>query len=657
MAFSAHKTAEAMQELVDDEATFLKNVQQVAALIRDSPHTVFYTGAGISTSAGIPDYRGPQGVWTLAAEGKKRTAPTTDMMRAIPTPTHMAIVQLVRIGKAQHIISQNVDGLHRKSGILPSQISELHGNSNIEVCSSCGRQYLRDYHVSSVARDHSTGQLCEMPGCGGVLKDNIINFHENLDTEILNRAFKESQAARLHICLGSSLTVKPANELPRCTKECGGQVVIVNLQRTPLDNIADVRVHSPVDKFLTAVMAALSIPIPSFELERRIVLWHEDGTLKVSGVEDDGMPSSLLSSITVEKNGTVVKGPALPLVVKSFTGSEDAVVRCSFFGHYGEPEVSLILPKGARVAAYALTLNPLADDAWRVAKKEFSPPNFTPVVKRPAVAGPRAPQISQAPPISDFTGYHAVSPIADCPHTKECSGFRANQVIDLQAPCSVCGNVGENMVCLTCGIISCGRHVAGHMLQHHDATSHPLVAAFTDLSFWCYKCESYLLQSNPRLRQYYGAMHLAKFGHMPGQAPPEESEPAPAPPPPAPHRPQASDFAGYHAVTPLDDCPHTTTVSGFRANQVIDLQAPCSECGNIGENMVCLTCGLISCGRHVSGHMEQHHDHTGHPMVCGMIDISFWCYKCDSYINESNPRLRQYFAALHLAKFGTLPFA
>ena len=123
MAFSAHKTTDAMEELHDDPETFGRNVREVADLIRGSRRTVVYTGAGISTSAGIPDYRGPQGVWTLAAEGKPRTAPTTDMIKAMPTPTHMAIVQLLRNGLCHFVISSNVDGLHRKSGVRPSQIA------------------------------------------------------------------------------------------------------------------------------------------------------------------------------------------------------------------------------------------------------------------------------------------------------------------------------------------------------------------------------------------------------------------------------------------------------------------------------------------------------------------------------------------------------
>lgn len=515
MAHTAHKTSVQMEELQDDPATFKRNVQAVIKLIQASKKTVFYTGAGISTSAGIPDYRGPQGVWTLQAEGKRRTAPTTDMIKAMPTPTHMAIVALLRNGLAHHVISQNVDGLHRKSGVQPDQISELHGNSNVEVCAKCRRSYLRDYQVSGrTARDHTTGNLCEMPGCGGVLKDNIINFGENLSRDVINRAFKESQESTLHICLGSSLTVRPACELPKTTKECGGKVVIVNLQRTPLDKLADVRVHSPVDEFMTAVMAGLGRPVPPFELERRIVLWREDGSVKVSGVAEDGMPASLLQKIEVMPGNHVTTGYTLPLSCPCTGTDATQSVTCTFMGHYAEPQTTLTLSQGVSKAAYLLTLDPMRDKHWRVAPREdITPPDFS--VQRAADTEISVTPEVRIPQVSDFTGWHAVTPLDDCPHTHEIPGFKADQVIDLTSACSECGNVGENMICLVCGCTACGRHVKQHMMAHHDTTGHAMVCGFVDISFWCYKCDAYINPQNPRIKQYYNAIHLGKFGTLP----------------------------------------------------------------------------------------------------------------------------------------------
>ncbi len=150
-----------------------------------------FTGAGISTSAGIPDFRGPEGAWTLAATGGKRTKPTTSTIKAIPTPSHMSLVGLFNSGYAKFLISQNTDGLHRKSGVLPhqvcniqnikviwNQIAELHGNSNLEICRKCGKHYMRDFNVSGHILgldNHMTGRRCAKSGCGGYLCTYIIS--------------------------------------------------------------------------------------------------------------------------------------------------------------------------------------------------------------------------------------------------------------------------------------------------------------------------------------------------------------------------------------------------------------------------------------------------------------------------------------------------
>ena len=125
----------------------------------------------------IPDFRGPEGKWTLEAQGRTRTAKTTDSLSAIPTATHMSLVELVNRGILKYIISQNCDGLHRRSGIPPEKISELHGNGNIEFCETCGHEYLRDSHCYRIKRgskDHFTGRYCVLPNCGGRLSTKLI---------------------------------------------------------------------------------------------------------------------------------------------------------------------------------------------------------------------------------------------------------------------------------------------------------------------------------------------------------------------------------------------------------------------------------------------------------------------------------------------------
>lgn len=138
-------TACGMQELFDSPESLKKKVKQLGDILRASKYSVVYTGAGISTSAGIPDYRGPSGVWTLKARGKEVAEP--DFGQLEPTSSHYAIRTLLAKKLVRHVVSQNIDGLHRRSGIPPHQISELHGNYCLETCSSCGVEYFRPFAV------------------------------------------------------------------------------------------------------------------------------------------------------------------------------------------------------------------------------------------------------------------------------------------------------------------------------------------------------------------------------------------------------------------------------------------------------------------------------------------------------------------------------
>lgn len=120
---------EAVKEYFDSAEVLEQRANELVALIKQSKHFVVFTGAGISTSAGIPDFRGPQGVWTLQAEGRVRTEPTVSTLKAIPTPSHMSLVKLQNEGILKYVISQNVDGLHRRSGLSPDKVHILHTHS------------------------------------------------------------------------------------------------------------------------------------------------------------------------------------------------------------------------------------------------------------------------------------------------------------------------------------------------------------------------------------------------------------------------------------------------------------------------------------------------------------------------------------------------
>ena len=141
MADSAPKIAEKERFESSDEVD--RKAQTLVNQIRKSKHFIAFTGAGVSTSAGIPDFRGPEGAWTLLKQGRQRTGKAVNTLQAIPTPTHMALVELQNRGILKYLVSQNCDGLHRRSGILPERIAELHGNSNREYCKDCGKEYIR----------------------------------------------------------------------------------------------------------------------------------------------------------------------------------------------------------------------------------------------------------------------------------------------------------------------------------------------------------------------------------------------------------------------------------------------------------------------------------------------------------------------------------
>ena len=144
----------------------------------------------------------------------------------------MAMVELMEKGYLKHVISQNIDGLHRKSGIPGNKISEVHGNTNLELCTKCNTEYMRDFRVrtSNKVHDHKTGRKCENPACRGDLIDSIINFGDFLDENILRKGQEEGEKCDLMLSLGSSLRIPPACGIPEAVGENPDQShVIVNL--------------------------------------------------------------------------------------------------------------------------------------------------------------------------------------------------------------------------------------------------------------------------------------------------------------------------------------------------------------------------------------------------------------------------------------------
>eukprot|EP00727_Mastigamoeba_balamuthi_P006477 m51a1_g245 putative silent information regulator family protein (490) ;mRNA; r:149121-150645 len=250
---------EDVQELHDSDEDVQRAATRTAEMLRGAEHAVAYTGAGISTSAQIPDYRGPRGVWTLRDRGE---APDRGLQPSLAAPTvaHRALAELVRRGLVQHVVSTNVDGLHARSGVPASRLSELHGNCLQERCRACGALY--DAPSASGTSDalasegSATGRTCAK--CGAQLYSNVVGFGESLPEGPLATALEQSRRADVALVLGSSLTVRPAADLPLMAP----RVVLCNLQRTGVDRGCAVRVFAETDRFMQLVMDCLGIAIP-----------------------------------------------------------------------------------------------------------------------------------------------------------------------------------------------------------------------------------------------------------------------------------------------------------------------------------------------------------------------------------------------------------
>lgn len=209
-----------------------QKVKTLADYIRHAKHFVVYTGAGISTSAGINDFRGPNGVWTARARGVSPAR--TSVRNPVPTLTHMAYVELMRTNYLKFLVSQNCDGLHLKSGISTDKIAELHGNSNCEACAKCGKVYYRqEKNHEYERRTRLTGRYCTTPNCEGRLRCTTVAFSQEMPDICLNKATEESKKCDLSLCMGTSMRVTPACELPamKC-KSRKKKMVIVSKRST-----------------------------------------------------------------------------------------------------------------------------------------------------------------------------------------------------------------------------------------------------------------------------------------------------------------------------------------------------------------------------------------------------------------------------------------
>ncbi|CAG5125303.1 unnamed protein product [Candidula unifasciata] len=255
-----------LPETFDSPELLSSKLQELADLMRSSKHIVVHTGAGISTSAGIPDFRGPKGVWTLEEKGE---FPQLDVTfdSAEPTVTHMALVALERAGIVKYVVSQNIDGLHLRSGFPRNRLSELHGNMFVEECNKCGFQYIKENCVPTMARNLTGGSCRQNKSrglCRGKLIDTILDWEDSLPEQDLSTAIEECKKSDLSICLGTSLQILPSGNIPLQTKKNGGKLIIVNLQPTKHDKKCDMKISAYVDDVMKQLCEALEVKIPQY---------------------------------------------------------------------------------------------------------------------------------------------------------------------------------------------------------------------------------------------------------------------------------------------------------------------------------------------------------------------------------------------------------
>ncbi|MSQ72371.1 MAG: NAD-dependent deacetylase [Betaproteobacteria bacterium] len=246
-------------------------MDEVRAWITAAKKIVVLTGAGISTESGIPDFRGPQGVWTKDPDAEKLSdiryyvADTAirrkawlsrlamPVWEAVPNAGHRALVDLEKLGKLHALITQNIDGLHQKAGNAAELVVEVHGTVHRVVCLACDWSAAAPEVLDRV-RAGEVDPACRE--CGGILKSATISFGQNLVPEVIDRAMRVATEADLFLAIGTSLQVYPVAGTVQLAKRAGARVVIINAEPTPFDGIADAVFSTPIGQTLPRLVGA-----------------------------------------------------------------------------------------------------------------------------------------------------------------------------------------------------------------------------------------------------------------------------------------------------------------------------------------------------------------------------------------------------------------
>jgi NAD-dependent deacetylase len=248
-----------------------EDISELADLLAASECIVVFTGAGISTESGIPDFRSPGGIWTKMApiefgdfvasaemrkEAWRRRFAMEEMFATVaPNIGHEAVAELVTMGRASHVITQNIDNLHQDSGVPADRVIELHGNTRYAKCLDCGARAELE-----PIRKHfeKTGAPPDCQFCAGMLKTATISFGQSMPELEMARAEQATRACDLFLVLGSSLVVYPAAGFPLLAKRRGATLVIINREETPQDEFADLVLHAQIGPTLKGAVERLS---------------------------------------------------------------------------------------------------------------------------------------------------------------------------------------------------------------------------------------------------------------------------------------------------------------------------------------------------------------------------------------------------------------
>lgn len=238
-----------------------EKIRLIAEWIAKSKHLVAFTGAGISTESGIPDFRGPNGVWTRRDKGLPPPTMKKSWSEIKPNIGHYSLVDLYELGLLTFLITQNTDNLHRESGIKEEMLSELHGNGKLMVCTSCNKKmtykeagwdkalYGHGYRTSAVKKGQP---LC--PNCNGRLISSVVNFGDPLPEEEYQLAYEHSEKADVYLIVGSSLVVSPAADLPVLAMKNNAKTILLNKGKTPLDSKVDIKIEENIGQVLPKIV-------------------------------------------------------------------------------------------------------------------------------------------------------------------------------------------------------------------------------------------------------------------------------------------------------------------------------------------------------------------------------------------------------------------